>query len=168
MDLVKRVLLLFAEDQARNADKLRTVLESESAGDVEVIDLADIAVANSPEQSFSQELQRCDRILLLCSPLATELIDKELSRAFEVDNGQRVCFDGKTISRSLKDSNGNLRDKVIPVSFAEIPAALLGASGKAGRAKGPICFGVKRKKPVSAKMLEGDVMSSLIAVIKGN
>ena len=168
MDQVKRVLLLFAEDQTRNADKLRTVLESESAGDVEVIDLADIAVANSPEQSLARELQRCHRVLLLCSPLATELIDKELSRAFEVDNGQRVCFDGKTISRSLKDGNGNLRDKAIPVSFTEIPAVLLGTSDMGGRCKGPICFGVKRKKPVSAKMLEGDVMSSLIAVIKGN
>lgn len=148
MNSVRRVFLLFAEDQVKNADKLRTVLESESAGDVEVIDLADIAVTNSPEHSLLLELERSHHIILLCSPLATELIDKEIPGFFEVENGQKVCFDGKVISKSLKDGNGNLCNKIIPVSFVETPAILHGKE-KSGNGKAPIIFGIKREKPVT-------------------
>lgn len=161
---IKRVLLLFTKEQAKNSEKLRTVLESESAGDVEVVDLVDIAVGK-PRRTLEDELERCDCVVLLCSPRATELIDNEKSETFKVSSGHQVTFDGKRISEKLKDNNGNFRQRLVPVSFVELPAVLHTAAR--GCRKGAICFGVKQGK-VTEKMLEGDVLQSLIAVIMGS
>lgn len=162
---VKRVLLLFTEERAKTSEKLRTVLESESAGDVEIVDLVDIAVGK-PRRTLEDELERCDCVVLLCSSRATELIDNEKSETFKAPTGHQVNFDGKLISEKLKDSNGNVRNKLVPVSFVELPA-VLHASARRCATKGAICFGVKKGK-VTEKMLEGDVLQSLIAVILGN
>ena len=157
----KRVLLLFTEDQGSNAEKLRTVLESEADGVIEVVDLVDISVANS---SLAEELRKSDSTVLICSPSATELIDKEAVAVFKDDNEQEICFDGKIISEYLKDGNGNLKEKLIPVSFVQLPSVLRATRGRQGCS--PVCFGVKQGK-VTEKMLEGEVMGSLIAIIKG-
>ena len=161
----KRVLLLFTAERVKTSEKLRRVLESNSNGEMEIVDLVDIAVGQ-PKRTLADELERCDRVLLLCSARSTELIDNENSETFEIPLGDRVVtvsFDGKLISDKLKDNNGNIRHKLVPVSFVELPEVLR-SSTKRCATKGAICFGVKKGK-VTEKMLEGDVMQSLIAVI---
>lgn len=154
----KRVLLLFTEENVNNADKLRTVLESESNGDVEVVDLVDIETQNL---QLEQELKNCDCIVLICSKRTTELIDNEQSLSFKVDGKIEVNFDGRAIHQYLKDA---ARSKVIPVSFIDLPRVLHSPGRRLYR--GHICFGIQKDK-VTERMLEGDMLQSLIALIRG-
>lgn len=157
----KKVLLLFSEENTSNADKLRTVLESESNGDVEIVDLVDIETRNL---RFEQELKNCDCIVLICSPRTTELIDNEQSLIFKV-NGTEVSFDGGAINQYLKDCGKDaVRSKVIPVSFIDLPRVLHSPGRRLY--KGHICFGIQ-KDQVTERMLEGDMLQSLIALIRG-
>jgi len=157
----KKVLLLFSEENTSNADKLRTVLESESNGDVEIVDLVDIETLNL---RFEQELKNCDCIVLICSPRTTELIDNEQSLIFKV-NGTEVSFDGGAINQYLKDCGKDaVRSKVIPVSFIDLPRVLHSPGRRLY--KGHICFGIQ-KDQVTERMLEGDMLQSLIALIRG-
>ncbi|EDO32772.1 predicted protein [Nematostella vectensis] len=158
---LKRVVLLYTEDQADRAEKLRTVLESESDGDIEIRDLMDVEIG---KLSLEDELRGCDSIVLICSPLATELIDNENSSVFIAVNGRKVTFDGRVINKVFRDGNGNMRERLIPVSFVDLPK-VWHASGRKGR-KGPICFGAELGK-LTERMLEGDVLQSLMAVIRG-
>lgn len=160
----KRVLLLFSEENANNADKLRTVLESEANGDVEVVDLVDIETRH--ELHLEKELKNSDCIVLICSPRTTELIDNEQSLIFKVDGGIEVNFDGKVVNKYLKDCGKDaIRSKVIPVSFIDLPRVLHSPGRKVYR--GHICFGVQKDKVTEPRMLEGDMLHSLIALIRG-
>ncbi|KAJ7321449.1 hypothetical protein OS493_035023 [Desmophyllum pertusum] len=162
---VKTILLLFTKDQEENCEKLRTVLESESSGDICVVDLVDISLCGL---SLEEELRRrCDCIVLICFPRATQLINDEESSVFVTKTGQEVNFDGKVISKVLKDSNdGSLRRKLIPVSFVELPSVLNGAGVTRRKARhSAISFEIKQGEATEL-MLEGDVLESLIDVIK--
>lgn len=160
---VKTTLLLFTKDQEENCEKLRKVLESESEGDICVMDLVDIGLRGL---SLEEELRsRCDCILLICSPRATQLINEEESSIFVTKGGQEVNFDGKIISKVLQENNGKLRRKLIPVSFVELPSILHEAeTGRLGRPSA-ISFEIKQEE-VTELMLEGSVLQSLIDVIK--
>lgn len=160
---VKTTLLLFTKDQEENCEKLRKVLESESEGDICVMDLVDIGLRSL---SLEEELRsRCDCILLICSPTATQLINEEESSIFVTKGGQEVNFDGKIISKVLQENNGKLRRKLIPVSFVELPSILHEAeTGRLGRPSA-ISFEIKQEE-VTELMLEGSVLQSLIDVIK--
>lgn len=158
----KRVLLLYSEENIDNAEKLRTVLESESSGDVEVVDLVDIETTRN--LSLEKELKNCDCIILICSSRTNELIDNEESVVFKAEGGIEVNFDGKIISQILKENRDNVRSKIIPVSFVDLPK-LLTTSGKKSH-KGHICFAVPQGK-VTERMLEGVMLESLIAIIRG-
>ena len=158
----KRVLILFSEENAVNADKLRTVLESESDGDADIVDLVDI---ETRQYTLEKELKNCDCIILICSPRTTELIDNEQSLIFKTEGGIEVNFDGKTINQYLKACGREaVRSKVIPVSFIDLPRVLHSPARKLYR--GHICFGVQKDK-VTERMLEGDMLQSLIALIRG-
>ncbi|KAJ7321451.1 hypothetical protein OS493_035025 [Desmophyllum pertusum] len=161
---VKTIILLFTKDQEENCEKLRTVLESESNGDICVVDLVDISRCGL---SLEEELRRrCDCIVLICSPRATQLINDEKSCVFVTKTGQEVNFDGKIISKVLKDNDGRLRRKLIPVSFVELPSVLHGAGVTRRKARhSAISFEIKQGE-VTELMLEGDVLESLIDVIK--
>lgn len=157
---VKTTLVLFTKDQEENCEKLRTVLESESEGDICVMDLVDIGLRGL---SLEEELRsRCDCILLICSPRATQLINDEESTIFVTKGGQEVNFEGKIISKVLQENNGKLRRKLIPVSFVELPSILHGAETRRPRA---ISFEIKQGE-VTERMLEGSVLQSLIDAIK--
>jgi len=94
---VKTTLLLFTKDQEENCEKLRTVLESESEGDISVVDLVDIGLGGL---SLEEQLRsHCDCIVLICSPKATQLISDEESSIFVTKSGQEVNFDGKSSAR---------------------------------------------------------------------
>lgn len=161
---VKTALLLFTKDQEENCEKLRTVLESESNGDICIVDLVDISTRSL---SLEEELQNgCDCIVLICSPQATELINNEESAVFRTKGGQKVKFDRKIISKVLKGSEGRLRwRKVIPVSFVELPSVLHGPGARRNDRCNAISFEIKQGE-VTELMLEGDVLESLIDVIK--
>lgn len=160
---VKTTLLLFSKDQEENGEKLRTVLESESAGDICVVDLVDISLCGL---SLEEELRkRCDCIVLICSPTATQLINDEKSSVFVTKSGQEVNFDGKIISKVLKEHDGKLRRKIIPVSFVELPSVLHGAVARRKGRHSAISFEIKQGE-VTEVMLEGDVLESLIDAIK--
>ena len=160
---VKTTLLLFTKDQEENCEKLRTVLESESEGDICVMDLVDIGQRGL---SLEEELRSyCDCILLICSPRATQLINDEESSIFVTKSGQKVNFDGKMISKALQENNGKLRRKLIPVSFVELPSILHGAEKRREGRPSTISFEIKQGK-VTELMLEGGVLESLIDAIK--
>lgn len=160
---VKTNLLLFTKDQEENCEKLRTVLESESDGDICVVDLVDIALCGL---SLEEELRRrCDCIVLICSPTATQLINDEKSSVFVTKSGQEVNFDGRIISKVLKENDGKLRRKLIPVSFVELPSVLHGGGTRRKGRHSAISFEIKQGE-VTELMLEGDVLESLIDVIK--
>ena len=159
---VKTAILLFTEDQEENCEKLRTVLESESNGDICVKDLADICAGGL---SLEEELcTRCDCIVLICCLRAAELINNEQLSVFTVKAGQEVTFDGRVINKVLKDNNNNLRRKLVPVSFVELPSVLHGPGRRKCRSSA-ISFEIKRDE-ITEQMLEGDVLESLIDVIK--
>ena len=164
MSSVKTATLLFTKDQEENCEKLRTVLESESDGDICVVDLVDISVRGL---SLEEQLRNgCDCIVLVCSSQATQLINDEESAVFKTKSGQKVKFDGKIISKVLKCSEGSLRRKVIPVFFVELPSVLHGPGGARRKDRyNAISFEVKQGE-VTELMLEGDVLESLIDVIK--
>ncbi|XP_022779773.1 uncharacterized protein LOC111321218 [Stylophora pistillata] len=158
---VKTTLILFTKDQEENAEKLRTVLESECNGEVFVVDLVDISLCGL---SLEDEMrQRCDCIVLICSSKATQLINEEKSSVFVTRGGQEAKFDGKVISKVLKDNDGKLRRKIIPVSFVELPSVLHGTR-RDGR-NSVISFEIKHGE-VTEVMLEGDILQSLIDAIK--
>ena len=160
---VKTTLLLFTKDQEENCEKLRTVLESESEGDICVMDLMDIGLRGL---SLEEELRsRCDCILLICSPRATQLINDEESSIFVSKGGQEVNFDGKIISMVLQENNGKLRHKLIPVSFVELPSILHGAETRRLGRPSAISFEIKQGE-VTERILEGSVLQSLIDAIK--
>lgn len=160
---VKTTLILFTEDQEENAEKLRTVLESECNGDVFVVDLVDISLCGL---SLEEEMRNgCDCVILICSPRSTQLINEEKSSVFVTRGGQEVKFDGKIISKVLKDNDGKLRRKIIPVSFVELPSVLHGAGTRREGRHSVISFEIKHGE-VTELMLEGDVLESLIDVIK--
>ena len=166
MSSVKTAFLLFTEDQEENCEKLRTVLEYNSDGCICIVDLVD--VSRSVRGASLEEKLRdgCDCILLVCSSRAVQLINDEESSIFKTKSGHRVKFDGKIISNVLKCSDGRVRKKVIPVSFVELPSALHQNPG--GRKKcryNTISFEIKQGE-VNEEMLEGDVLESLIDVIK--
>jgi len=160
---VKTTLLLFTKDQEENCQKLRTALESESEGDICVMDLVDVALRGL---SLEEELRsHCDCIVLICSSKATQLINDEESSIFVTKSGPEVNFDGKIISKVLKENDGKLRRKLIPVSFLELPSILHGAAaGQEGRPSA-ISFEIKQGE-VTELMLEGGVLESLIDAIK--
>lgn len=160
---VKTTLLLYTKDQEENCEKLRTVLESESEGDICVVDLVDIALRGL---SLEEELRtRCDCIVLICSPTATQLINDEESSIYVTKSGQEVNFDGKIISKILKENDGKVRRKVIPVSFVELPSILHGADTRRKGRHSAVSFEIKQGE-VTESMLEGGVLESLIDVIK--
>ena len=160
---VKITLLLFTEDQEENCEKLRTVLESESEGDICVMDLVDIALRGL---SLEEELRNhCDCIVLICSPRATQLINDEESWIFVTKSGQKVTFDGKIISKVLKENDGKLRRKLIPVSFVELPSILHGEAARQGGRPSAVSFEIQQGE-VTELMLEGGVLESLIDAIK--
>ena len=160
---VKTTLLLFTKDQEENCEKLRTVLESESEGDICVMDLVDIGLR---DLSLEEELRsRCDCILLICSPRATQLINDEESSIFVSKGGQEVNFDGKIISMVLQENNGKLRRKLIPVSFVELPSILHRAETRRLGRPSAISFEIKQGE-VTERILEGSVLQSLIDAIK--
>lgn len=158
----KRTLLLFSEENVENAEKLRTVLESESNGDVEVVDLVDIETTRN--LTLEKELASCDCIVLVCSSKTNGLIDNEESSVFKAEGGIEVTFDGKIISNFLKENKDNIRSKIVPVSFVDLPKVLT-TPGKRGH-KGHICFSVPQGK-VTERMLEGVMLETLIAMIRG-
>ena len=86
---VKTALLLFTKDQEENCKKLRRVLESESEGDICVVDLVDVALSGL---SLEEELRGHDCIVLICSPRATQLINDEESSSFVTTSGQEGVF----------------------------------------------------------------------------
>ena len=74
---VKTTMLLFTGDQQENCEKLRTVLESESRGYVQVVDLVGVAL---DVLSLEKKLRNdCDCIVLICCARATKLINDEES-----------------------------------------------------------------------------------------
>lgn len=152
----KTTLLLFTKDQEENAEKLRTVLESE--GEVFVLDLADIAIRGL---SLKDEIRTgCDCTVLICSSQATRLINEEESYVFVTKGGQEVNFDGKVISNVLKEDDGKLRRKIIPVS-----SVLHGAGTRRKDRQSAISFEINQGE-VTEVMLEGDILQSLIDAIK--
>ncbi|XP_020917212.1 uncharacterized protein LOC110254547 isoform X2 [Exaiptasia diaphana] len=159
----KRVLLLFSEENLENADKLRTVIESESNGDADIVDLVDI---QTRRLNLENELESCDCIILISSPRTTELIDNEQSLIFKAEGGTEVNFDGKTINQYFQHCREKaIRSKVIPVSFIDLPRVLQSPCGRK-LYRGHICFGIEKGK-VTERMLEGDMLQSLIALIRG-
>lgn len=157
----KTTLLLFTKDQEENAEKLRTVLESE--GEVFVLDLADITVRGL---SLEDEIRTgCDCTVLICSSEATRLINEEESYVFVTKGGQEVNFDEKVISNVLKEDDGKLRRKIIPVSFVELPSVLYGAGTRRKDRQSAISFEINQGE-VTEVMLEGDILQSLIDAIK--
>ena len=157
----KTTLLLFTKDQEENAEKLRTVLESE--GEVFVLDLADIAIRGL---SLKDEIRTgCNCTVLICSSEATRLINEEESYVFVTKGGQEVNFDGKVISNVLKEDNGKLRRKIIPVSFVELPSVLHGAGTRRKDRQSAISFEINQGE-ITEVMLEGDILQSLIDAIK--
>ena len=162
MSSVKTAFLLFTEDQEENCEKLRTVLEYNSDGCICIVDLVDVR-GSSLEEKLRDG---CDCILLVCSSLAVQLINDEESSIFKTKSGHRVKFDGKIISKVLKCSDGRVRKKVIPVSFAELPSALHQNPEERKKCRyNTISFEIKQGE-VNEEMLEGDVLVSLIDVIK--
>ena len=162
MSTVKITLLLFTKDQEENCEKLRTVLESESEGDICVMDLVDIGLRGL---ALEELRSNCDCIVLICSPRATQLINDEESYIFVTKNGQKVTFDGKIISKVLKENDGKLRRKLIPVSFVELPSILHGAATRQEGRPSAVSFEIKQGE-VTEVMLEGGVLESLIDAIK--
>ena len=159
MSTVKITLPLFTKDQEENCEKLRTVLESESEGDICVMDLVDIGLRGL---SLEEELRsNCDGIVLICSPRATQLINDEESYIFVTQNGQKVTFDGKIISKVLREKDGKLQSKLIPVSFVELHGAATRQEGRPST----VSFEIKQGE-VTEVMLEGGVLESLIDAIK--
>lgn len=162
MSSVKTAFLLFTEDQEENCEKLRTVLEYNSDGCICIVDLVDVRGASLEEKLRDG----CDCILLVCSSRAVQLINDEESSIFKTKSGHRVKFDGKIISKVLKCSDGRVRKKVIPVSFAELPSALHQNPEERKKCRyNTISFEIKQGE-VNEEMLEGDVLESLIDVIK--
>ena len=162
MSSVKTAFLLFTEDQEENCEKLRTVLEYNSDGCICIVDLVDVRGASLEEKLRDG----CDCILLVCSSRAVQLINNEESSIFKTKSGHRVKFDGKIISKVLKCSDGRVRKKVIPVSFAELPSALHQNPEERKKCRyNTISFEIKQGE-VNEEMLEGDVLESLIDVIK--
>lgn len=162
MSSVKTAFLLFTEDQEENCEKLRTVLEYNSDGCICIVDLVDVRGASLEEKLRDG----CDCILLVCSSRAVQLINDEESAIFKTKSGHRVKFDGKIISKVLKCSDGRVRKKVIPVSFAELPSALHQNPEERKKCRyNTISFEIKQGE-VNEEMLEGDVLVSLIDVIK--
>jgi len=160
---VKTTLLLFTKDQEENCEKLRTVLESESEGDICVVDLADIGLRGL---SLEEELRsHSDCIVLICSPKATKLISDEGLSIFVTKSGQEVNFDGKIISKVFKENDGKLRRKLIPVSFVELPSILHEAAARQEGCPSTVSFEIKQGD-VTELMLEGSVLESLIDAIK--
>ena len=151
MSSVKTAFLLFTEDQKENCEKLRTVLEYNSDGCICIVDLVDVRGASLEEKLRDG----CDCILLVCSSQAVQLINDEKSEG---------KFDGKIISKVLKCSDG--RKKVIPLSFVELPSALHQNPEERKKCRyNTISFEIKQGE-VNEEMLEGDVLVSLIDVIK--
>lgn len=162
MSSVKTAFLLFTEDQEENCEKLRTVLEHNSDGCICIVDLVDVRGASLEEKLRDG----CDCILLVCSSRAVQLINDEESSIFKTKSGHRVKIDGKIISKVLKCSDGRVRKKVIPVSFAELPSALNQNPEERKKCRyNTISFEIKQGE-VNEEMLEGDVLVSLIDVIK--
>ena len=162
MSSVKTAFLLFTEDQEENCEKLRTVLEYNSDGCICIVDLVDVRGASLEEKLRDG----CDCILLICSSRAVQLINDEESSIFKTKSGHRVKFDGKIISKVLKCSDGRVRKKVIPVSFVELPSALHQNPEERKKCRyNTTSFEIKQGE-VNEEMLEGDVLFSLIDVIK--
>ena len=162
MSSVKTAFLLFTEDQEENCEKLRTVLEYNSDGCICIVDLVDVRGASLEEKLRDG----CDCILLVCSSRAVQLINDEESSIFKTKSGHRVKFDGKIISKVLKCSDGRVRKKVIPVSFVELPSAPHQNPEERKKCRyNTISFEIKQGE-VNVEMLEGDVLFSLIDVIK--
>ena len=162
MSSVKTAFLLFTEDQEENCEKLRTVLEYNSDGCICIVDLVDVRGASLEEKLRDG----CDCILLVCSSRAVQLINDEECSIFKTKSGHRVKFDGKIISKVLKCSDGRVRKKVIPVSFAELPSALHQNPEERKKCRyNTISFEIKQGE-VNEEMLEGDVLVSLIDAIK--
>ena len=162
MSSVKTAFLLFTEDQEENCEKLRTVLEYNSDGCICIVDLVDVRGASLEEKLRDG----CDSILLVCSSRAVQLINDEESSIFETKSRHRVKFDGKIINKVLKCSDGRVRKKVIPISFVELPSALHQNPEERKKCRyNTISFEIKQGE-VNEEMLEGDVLVSLIDVIK--
>ena len=78
---------------------------------------------------------------------------------------RKVFFDGNIISKVLKENDGKLRRKLIPVSFVELPSILHEAARNQEGRPSAISFEIKQGE-VTEHMLEGGVLESLIDAIK--
>ena len=65
----------------------------------------------------------------------------------------------------LKENDGKLRRKLIPVSFVELPSILQGAMARQEGRASTVSFEIKQGD-VTELMLEGSVLESLIDAIQ--